>query len=115
MAMAIQSADEWFAALPPDRRRIAELLRAAILACAPGVVEAYKWSRPCYSKADGMFCYLFNSRHHLTIGFDQGTSLRDPDGLLEGEGKQMRHVKIHPAAFDQPAVEELIRQAGALG
>jgi len=41
-----------------------------------------------------------------------GVDLPDPDGLLEGEGKGIRHVKLtSPEAAGAPAVRELIRGA----
>ena len=30
----------------------------------------------------------------MNLGFARGTSLSDPDGLLEGTGKRARHVKV---------------------
>ena len=31
---------------------------------------------------------------HVNVGFFQGASLRDPSGLLEGNGRFMRHVTL---------------------
>ena len=31
---------------------------------------------------------------HVTFGFYRGARLKDPKGLLEGIGKELRHVKI---------------------
>jgi len=40
----------------------------------------------------------------------------DPDGLLEGTGKGMRHVKLRePNDADRPAVKRLVRQAFRMG
>jgi hypothetical protein len=33
---------------------------------------------------------------HVNVGFFTGASLDDPEGLLEGSGKRMRHVKLRP-------------------
>jgi len=41
-----------------------------------------------------------------------GTRLRDPAGLLEGSGNQVRHIKLRaPGQLSDPAVEDLIAQA----
>ena len=33
-------------------------------------------------------------KNHVTFGFHFGTSLQDPERLLEGTGKNIRHVKL---------------------
>ena len=33
-------------------------------------------------------------RAHVNFGFWRGPQLKDPHGLLEGDGERMRHVKI---------------------
>ena len=48
----------------------------------------------------------------VTLFFLEGASLHDPDGLLEGEGKQVRGIRLKtPADMDSPAVAALIAQA----
>ena len=44
------------------------------------------------------YCYLVPYARHVHLGFCDGTVLPDPDGLLEGRGKWMRHVKVKPGA-----------------
>ena len=34
---------------------------------------------------------------HVNVGFFLGSTLHDPDHLLEGTGKFMRHVKVRPS------------------
>ena len=48
----------------------------------------------------------------MNIGFFLGAELADPEGLLEGNGKFMRHVKLRPdRELDPSALRELIEQA----
>lgn len=42
-----------------------------------------------------------------------GAALPDPQGLLEGTGAVMRHVKLRPGLIDTPAVLALIDAAAA--
>lgn len=50
----------------------------------------------------------------VTLFFLEGASLDDPQGLLEGEGKQVRGLRVPgPETFDDPAVQSLIAQAAA--
>jgi hypothetical protein len=103
---------EWFDAAPEGQRPILVGLRKLILSAAPGIVEEIKWGRPCYSTTNGMFCYLHYTKNYATLGFHKGTSLKDPKNLLEGTGKDMRHIKVADAdAVKQPALLPLIKQA----
>jgi len=48
----------------------------------------------------------------VTLFFLNGADLEDPEGLLEGEGKQIRGVRLNEGAdFDSPAVQALVAQA----
>jgi hypothetical protein len=44
--------------------------------------------------------YLACQPKYATFGFNNGAELRDADGLLEGTGKSMRHVKV-PSLDDE--------------
>jgi len=46
----------------------------------------------------GPVSFLMIGKHHVTFGFTRGSSLSDPAGLLEGTGKNLRHVKLTDAA-----------------
>ena len=50
----------------------------------------------------------------VTLFFLNGAELHDPGGLLEGDGKQVRGIRLKtPADMDSPAVVALIEQAVA--
>jgi hypothetical protein len=49
---------------------------------------------------------------HVNVGFFRGAEIADPDGLLEGTGKFMRHVKLRPGTpIDEGALTRLIETA----
>lgn len=58
------------------------------------------------------YVYLIPHKSWVNLGFFYGVDLPDPDGLLEGSGKKMRHVKIrsHVDAA-HPSVRKLIEAA----
>lgn len=57
-------------------------------------------------------CYLWPGKKHATLGFFFGTSLDDPERLLEGTGKRMRHLKVMDLEMaSSRAVTNLVRQA----
>ena len=58
------------------------------------------------------YIYLAPQRGYVHLGFYRGTSLPHPDGLLEGTGKGLRHVKVRNLEeAERPAVQELIAAA----
>ena len=102
----------WFACLPESQKKQLTELRTLVLSLDEGIVEEFKWSRPCYSNEKGIFCYLHSTKKHATLGFEKGTSLADPALLLEGEGKNMRHVKLKQGAnVSSKELLALLRQA----
>jgi hypothetical protein len=45
-------------------------------------------------KMKDMFCYIATNEGHINLGFPRGSTLPDPNHVLEGEGKAMRHIKF---------------------
>jgi hypothetical protein len=45
-------------------------------------------------KMKDMFCYIATNARHINLGFPRGSTLPDPNHVLEGEGKAMRHIKF---------------------
>ena len=85
--------DSWLVALEPPLRRLAEALRRLIMEACPGMEEAIKWGNPVFER-EGKVCYLAATRAYVSLGFFNGAALSDSEGILEGTGKKMRHVKL---------------------
>ena len=63
-------------------------------------------------KMKDMFCYIATSADHVNLGFPRGTALPDPNQVLEGEGKTMRHIKFRSQRdVERPWVRRYIRAA----
>ena len=63
-------------------------------------------------KASQAFVSVAGYPRWVTLFFLHGASLNDPHGLLEGQGKQVRGIRLETAAtINTPAVESLIAQA----
>ncbi len=61
------------------------------------------------------FCHIPIYTNHLNLGFNKGALLADPNDLLQGTGKLIRHIPIKETAdFKNKKVEELILAALAL-
>ena len=58
------------------------------------------------------YAYIGVQKSHINLGFYYGAILPDPDGLLEGRGKKLRHLKIRSLDLAQsPAVRALLTAA----
>jgi hypothetical protein len=87
---------QFFLALPQQKRDVAMQVRDIILASSPKVTEAIKWRQLTFisGKTNLAFIYTYSGVDYMNLGFMQATSLSDPKKLFEGTGKGMRHIKI---------------------
>jgi hypothetical protein len=81
--------------LPSPQKEIFQSLRELIGTRFPQLNERYAWSRPVYSvEGGGDVGYIVATKKDVNLGFDYGSKLPDPRGLLVGTGVNKRHVKI---------------------
>jgi hypothetical protein len=82
--------------------------------CGDDVRELLHDGHPTACVADAAFAYVNAFTAHVNVGFFRGAEIADPDGLLEGTGKFIRHVKLRPERdVDATALRELIETAYA--
>lgn len=80
--------------------------------CGDDVRELLHDGHPTACVADAAFAYVNAFNGHVNVGFFRGAELPDPAGLLEGNGKYMRHVKLRPGdGVDASALIRLIESA----
>src|ERR1700746_1498431 len=73
-------------------RRWFEVMRK----CGDEVRELVHDGCPVACLGDAPFGYGNGFTSPVNVGFFHGASLTDPGGLLQGNGKRMRHVKLKP-------------------
>jgi len=80
--------------------------------CGDDVRELLHDGHPTACVDDAAFAYANAFKAHVNVGFFRGAELADPDRLLEGSGRFMRHVKLRPGQrVDEAALRTLIRAA----
>ena len=102
----------------PSLRPVCEFLRKLITSLDASGAEVI-WPRlgiASYGvgpkKMTQHYAYIGVHKAHLNLGFYHGASLSDPAGLLEGEGKKLRHVKVrNTAEAKNPALKALLLDA----
>jgi hypothetical protein len=78
-------------------------------ACGEDVLELMHDGHPVACVEDVPFAYVDVFKSHTNIGFFYGAHLDDLTGMLEGTGKNMRHVKLKPGREpDSVALRNLI-------
>lgn len=90
-------AQRWFEAMRQSGDDVRELLHDG---------------HPTACVGDAAFGYVNAFKGHVNVGFFRGAEIADPERLLEGTGKFMRHVKLRPErAVDAASLMKLIETA----
>ena len=106
--------DSWMNEHSDELGAIAKYWFDVIRRCGNDVRELLHDGHPTACVADVAFAYVNAFKAHVNIGFFRGAELSDPNGLLEGTGKFMRHVKLRPDdEVDAAALFELVNTAYA--
>ena len=111
--------DEFFARYSPNMQAISRNLRAMVKGAMPEANEvlvdrhnhiAYDYGASPASRV----VYICPMTDYVRLGFMYGTYLADPEQLLIGEGRRLRHVKIRSLEeAGRPALKSLVVAAGA--
>jgi hypothetical protein len=101
-----------------DARELAYQLRKLVAEVMPNVVEVPwpKMRMASYGvgpkKKSEHFCYISVQKDDVNLGFYYGAELPDPEELLQGTGKLLRHVKIRELkAIRRRALRRLLEVA----
>jgi hypothetical protein len=106
------SFDEYLADQAPRNQGVIRALRRFVRRVAPQLREFVKWGNGCWVKGKVPVAYVHSAPDHVQFGFFRGSALEDPKGLLLGEGKFVRHVKLFKRSdIDERALAALLRQA----
>jgi hypothetical protein len=104
--------DAWFDTQARDLAALACQWLEAMRQCGPEVVDLLHDGQPTACVGDVALGYVAVYRAHVNVGFFLGATLADPDRLLQGTGRFMRHVKLLPGQSDGgEALQRLIRSA----
>jgi Domain of unknown function (DU1801) len=103
----------------PSVRELALGLRELVLQemapCYENIYDAYSAVAIGYGTSDrlsdGIFHLAVYSKH-VNLGFNDGATLDDPKGILQGRGKRIRHIAIRSLDdLKRPEIRSYIRRA----
>jgi len=98
------SVDLFLKKYPPNIRKLVSSLRTLIKKTIPNITEAVYpgWKLIGYrvqtEQRSHYFCFIAPFDEFIHLGFEDGTMLTDNHKLLNGDGKQVRHVVIRSSA-----------------
>src|SRR5438132_11028276 len=103
----------------PEIQELALELRALVLEemapCYENIYDAYSAVAIGYGTSDRLRDGIFHIAvysNHVNLGFNDGASLDDPKGILEGAGNRIRHISIKtPEDLKRPEIRSYIRRA----
>ncbi len=104
--------DVWMQERSNELGRIAHRWFEVMRACGDDVRELLHDGHPTACVGDVAFGYVNVFKAHVNVGFFRGAEIADPEELLEGTGRFMRHVKLRPERdIDSAALTALIETA----
>lgn len=109
----------WLEKLPDEKKLTINHLRRLIGSVAPEAHEIIYHDALGYGPTDSGFdriLYVTVFETHINLGFFFGGFLPDPERLLVGSGKRMRHIKLRSLQeSENPAIPGLLAQAWSDG
>ena len=109
----------YLAAYNPHVSDLTLALREVVLEEAPDAIESISKG---YAVAIGFsftgkplkdgFCHIVTYKTHVNLGFNRGALLPDPNGVLAGTGKSIRHITIrNQNELEHPGVRRYLQAA----
>ena len=95
--------DRLLAEHPPEQQAIERALRATIRRELPDGIEQVDFGNKLIAigrsmKMRGLLFAIIAHKAHVNLQLADGADLPNVDGLIEGTGKRIRHVKIRSVA-----------------
>lgn len=96
----------------PEHRKVVALLREFIREAVPDVEESIYYGQPMYKRKNLVFAWITPSKKGIALSFQRGVKFEDKHGLLEGNGKWSRYVRIKNVDdLNKEALRYYIKQA----
>jgi hypothetical protein len=108
---AYGSFSEWKRDQSAKNQRLITALTGIVKKTAPEFTATVKWGQGCWTLGDAPKVYFHAEPDHMQVGFFAGAQLDDPDDVLVGSGKYVRHVKVFATShIPREAIVALVKQ-----
>lgn len=115
--MSQDSLETFYESYPPEVQAIGRILQEQVKKTMPEAHEILvaKDNYIGYALTESLrhrICYICLLKEYVRFGFDFGGNLPDPERLLIGTGKRMRHIKVRTVQeANHAALKPLIEAA----
>jgi len=102
--------DEYIKKQKSLQKEICTRLRSIILTTYPDINEEMNVGVPCYGSTKEEPCgkyYIASLKDHVNLGFSLNGLTKQQQGLFEGSGKTMKHIKVY--SVDEIDEKKIIR------
>ena len=102
--------DEYIKKQKSLQKEICTRLRSIILTTYPDINEEMNVGVPCYGSTKEEPCgkyYIAALKDHVNLGFSLNGLTKQQQGLFEGSGKTMKHIKVY--SVDEIDEKKIIR------
>ena len=109
--------EAWTRQWTPDQQERVEWLANRIQEAERGLRAGVKWRQLTFTVDDdwhNWVCAIAVTKGAVSLVLHKGALLHDPAGLLEGEGRYVRHIPYERATTAPEAVTAIVRAAHAL-
>ncbi len=108
---AYASFAEWKRDQSARNQKLITALSKVVKETAPDFTPTVKWGQGCWTLDGTPKVYIHAEPDHVQFGFYAGAKLEDPERLLVGTGKHVRHVKVFTINdFPRAALVSLLEQ-----
>jgi hypothetical protein len=99
-----------------EKQIITQMIDEIILRTIPTAKTTPKYGGILYTakpnEKESQFCGIFRYKNHVQLSISNDPVLKDPNGVLLGNGSTRRHINFKsPDEIDSDVVEALILQA----
>lgn len=105
---------DYLAALDPGIRDLFLAVREDVLGAGVDLDEAIKWKNCLVYSTDRNLVQTVLGKGKISLIFFDGVAIDDGRGLLEGEGKTTRTLRITGPGYDRDALQSYVRASAAL-
>jgi len=98
-----------------EKKVISQMLDEIILTVAPTATTVSKYGGVLYTvksdEKEGQFCGIFHYKNHVQLTIVNDPVLKDPEGVLLGNGKTRRHINFNsPDKVNARVIAPLLSQ-----
>lgn len=88
-------------------------VRNIVMSTDEKLEETIKWSSPTFMYKGNIASFFMNAKKFVSLMFHKGAMINDPNGLLEGDGKESRVARFNDMediARKKEALQSVIRE-----